>query len=709
MGDVELGGLPRPPAPPDTARTSGDALLDPPPRHARRRACDGLANAPHKHCNATALAASTVALLFLSLWVFAPRAPRGVTGPRGDAAYAPEGGLSGSYAVERDYRGAPRQVTTAGGVVVADHGRCSDVGVSILRRGGNAADAGAAAALCQGVLNPMASGIGGGTIILWRGADGRAEVIDGRETAPAAATASLYASSPPNATLDGGLAVATPLELLALHALVVRHGSGNVSWGDVVAPAAALAREPWPAHPYYVSAVSSPGTLARLRSHPALAAAFLVPGGRGQPARPPRVGEKCCARPALADTLTAVGQHGPAALYTDRAAALAADVRAAGGVLSEEDVKSARARVAPPLTTRVWGLDLLYPPPPSAAASLTLAAAIAAGYDTPPTFGGKGGGAHRLVEAEKHGMALRASLGDSGACGGGVDVGVDGGVPAGGRRRRRLAQEAQACFDGTSHVSSLLSDASDPAFADALRSTFNETATLPVTAYGGRWGLGGDGGAGLPPDDHGTSHLVAIDATRNAVSLTTTVNTGFGSGVLSESTGVLLNNQMDDFSVEGRANGYGLAAQPANFIAPGKKPLSSMAPIMLVSRPRGGAGVPGTLRAVVGASGGPRILTAVLATLVRLVEGGETPLAAVTAPRLHHQLLPDAVFAEDWAAGALVERVPPPVVGGLEARGHAVRHAGWGAVVQAAVVSEDGGSVDAASDPRKDGAPAVAE
>ena len=159
---------------------------------------------------------------------------------------------------------------------------------------------------------------------------------------------------------------------------------------------------------------------------------------------------------------------------------------------------------------------------------------------------------------------------------------------------------------------------------------------------------------------------------------------------------------MDDFSVAGHANGYGLAATPPNYVAPGKKPLSSMAPVMLVS--------PATaaLRAVVGASGGPRILTSVLTTLVALVEEGRAPLAAVAAPRLHHQLLPDAVFAEDWRAGGLVERVPPAVVDGLRARGHEVRAAGWGAVAQAAIVSEDGRAVEAACDPRKDGAPAVA-
>ena len=127
-----------------------------------------------------------------------------------------------------------------------------------------------------------------------------------------------------------------------------------------------------------------------------------------------------------------------------------------------------------------------------------------------------------------------------------------------------------------------------------------------------------------------------------------------------------------------------------------------MAPVVLASP------TTGALRAVAGASGGPRILTAVLTTLVRLVEEGTSPLAAVAGPRLHSQVLPDAVYAEDWTAGALTERVPAAVLAGLRARGHEVKLAGWGGVAQAAVVSEDGASVEAASDPRKDGAPAAA-
>ena len=836
---------------------------------------------PHPLCNVAAIALGLLSAVLLVTTLVSSSSSR-AAGSRGplltagqgcgpdsrncsvaaDGSLAPEGGLhsSVSLAAARDFRGKPRSVvvgsspsssssrngsastakssgrsgsgSSGGGVVAADHGRCSDVGASVLARGGNAADAAVAAALCQGVYNPMASGIGGGTIIMWRRGKGRRrrrrqenknkgggtannstslpleddaadeEVIDGRETAPGAISASMFSGGDPSLSLDGGLAVATPMELAALTALYERHGSGEVPWRDLVAPAARVAREGFDAHPYYVSAVSGPRTLEMLRKSPELREAFLVrdlkmkkntkekerekkkSGGGGDDEeegrnwRPPRVGERCCYRPALADTLDAVGKEGALKAFyrSERAAQIAEDVRKAGGVLAAEDLNLAAPRVARPLRSRsrsrstsastssssssssaaaaapLWGMTLLVPPPPSAGASLLLAAAIAAGFEQPLPFG-RGLGSHRLVESMKHGMALRAALGDPG---GGETVAFGCGGEKKERRRSLLAAtgaNSDECdlappppglFEGTSHVPALLSDAADPSFAARLRSEVNDSSTLrDVASYGGRWGVGGGGdgkrgggggGGGapssssgrrratlrkqlsvvsLPPDDHGTSALVVVDADRNAVSLTTTVNTAFGSGVYSRRTGVLLNNQMDDFSVQGRSNGYGLPPGPANFIEPGKRPLSSMAPLMLVQEEEEEEGddegdPTHGLRLVAGASGGPRILTALLQALVAVVEGGARPLEAASAPRLHHQLLPARVFAERWEAGGIREEVPASTLGALEARGHSVEAAGWGAVVQAVVVPQGGGPLEAACDPRKDGAPAVA-
>ena len=806
------GGPLDPPARLATSRTSGDPLVagaggDPEEPSTATAPAAGLdyadylaaraANAPgarlaawcatrpHALCNVPALAAWALAAVLVV--VLAGRsggrpAPGGLASTGGDAGLSPEGRLAATAGVGADYRGRPRSLLAAGGAVASDHGRCSDAGAAILRAGGNAADAAVTTALCLGVHNPMASGIGGGALILVRGAKGAVTAIDAREAAPAGAAADMYGSSD-TASLEGGLAVGVPMELWGLHTLHADHGSGRVAWADLVRPAADAARAGFEAHPYLVAAVSAPRALARLKASPALAAAFLVkdaaaPGGY----RPPRVNETCCARPALAATLDAVGRDGPAALYSGaRAAALAADVRAAGGILTEADLAAAAARSAPPLTTRAWGMDFYVPPPPSSGAALLAALAIAAGWEAPLPFE-RGLGAHRLVEAMKHGMALRVGMGDVGACGAGAGGGEEDGSsgatapspsPAVSPPRRHFhllaAADAAdpACFPGTSHVPALIADALTPAFAAHLRASIADNATAPPASYGGRWGMGA-AGAGLPPEDHGTSHLSVVDADRQAVSLTTTgelfygrmgggkeegrsfylfstclspipsffffprslftVNTGFGSGVLSPSTGILLNNQMDDFSRPGRPNGYGLPPGPANFIAPGKRPLSSMVPLIAADP----AGSGGGLRLVMGGSGGPRIITAVLTTAARLVAFGEGPLQAVAAPRLHHQLLPDSVFAEDWAApgdGGLVEKVAPGVLASLKARGHAVKPAEWGGVVQAIVVPpagepgdgtssnvwgvgdghggrQAGAPLEAASDPRKDGAPA---
>lgn len=193
-------------------------------------------------------------------------------------------------------------------------------------------------------------------------------------------------------------------------------------------------------------------------------------------------------------------------------------------------------------------------------------------------------------------------------------------------------------------------------------------------------------------------------ARRMAVSLTTTINTGFGSKVLSESTGILLNNQMDDFS-SNFSNVYGIPSSPRNFIRPGKKPFSSMSPCIVE---QGGA-----LRMVVGASGGPRIISAVLQTILRVLSYGDGVLAAVSEPRLHHQLVPDTLFYENWTATGVAFKYSAAALTGLELRGHPMAPSAWGAVVQAVVCDVDGAAgaqqlplMHGASDPRKDGAPA---
>ena len=580
---------------------------------------------------------------------------------------SPEGPVSSSFESKYDYRGVSRSLFAETGVVAADHGRCSDTGAEVLEEGGNAVDAAVATALCQGVYNPMASGVGGGHIMVIRFPNGSAEVIDARETAPMAANETMFKGRP-EAALVGGLAAGVPLELLGLHLAHSHHGV--LPWARLVEPAAAVAESGFPAHPYLISALS----MANFSAYPQLRDTFLIHDKIKGLWRAPEVNETCCRRPQLAQLLYDISRDGPQVLYQGKyAAGLAADIQAAGGIISVDDLKSASALVKEPLRLHVMGVDILAPPPPSSAATILAALLVLEGYDLP--LAGSGSlGVHRMTEAMKHAFALRMSLGDPGS---------DKAAPM------------------VPHLQELLGDMLSTEYASTLREVINDDSVLNISMYGGKWNILR---GGVHPEDHGTSHLSVVDAQRMAVGLTTTVNLGFGSKVMSESTGIILNNQMDDFSTPGQHNVYGIPPSPSNFILPGKKPFSSMSPLVVE---RGGQ-----LRMVLGASGGPRIISAVLQTLLRVLAYGEDTFSAVAGPRVHHQLVPETLFAEAWSAGGVEFNYDNSTLRNLETRGHQIVPSAWGAVVQAIVADPDPinegtlPGLRAVSDPRKDGAPA---
>lgn len=203
-----------------------------------------------------------------------------------------------------------------------------------------------------------------------------------------------------------------------------------------------------------------------------------------------------------------------------------------------------------------------------------------------------------------------------------------------------------------------------------------------------------------PTRDAGTCHFNVVDKDGMAVAMTTTVNTPYGSGVYSESTGILLNNEMADFSIPGHQDVFSLPPAEANFIKAGKKPLSSMSPMIVLQD--------GKLRAVVGASGGPLIVSAVYQTLIRLLVDGTNDIGLVSDPRFHHQLLPDSLFAEHWSVSGVDLKFSKTVLKQLRQRNHNITEFPWGADTQAIVASPDDPKLlTAMSDLRKDGAPAV--
>ena len=550
---------------------------------------------------------------------------------------------------------APEHVSTSLGAVAADEPRCSEIGAAALREGGHAVDAAVAAALCLGVLHPHSSGIGGGAFAVIRLANGTSEAIEFREEAPAAATPNMFAGSP-DASLEGGLAVAVPSEIHGLRLAWERHGT--LPWSRLVRPAATLA-EGFTVGPELARAIAQ--NAEALARHATSAATFL----RSDRRSPLRVGDTC-ANPALARTLRAIATEGADALRTGPLAeALARDVREAGGVMTADDLARYRPRVSAPVVSRAFGFDILgMPPTSSGGAAVAQVMEFMSGFDKPLVRSG-GLGVHRTVEAFKHAFAMRMNLGDP-----------------------------EAEWPGK-NVSGALADMLSPEFNARLRAMTRDDATLDISAYGARWNQ---------LDDSGTTHVSVVDAERNAVALTSTVNTAFGSKVTSPSTGVVLNNEMDDFSTPGAPNGYGLAPSVANFPAPGKRPLSSMSPTIVVD-PGAGATV-----AAAGASGGPRIITATAHVLLNVLARGASPLEAVEAPRVHHQLTPNTVFAEAQRILGTDEwrNVSDATAEALRSRGHEVSFSdAVTATTQLITVDLEMGRVHAVSDARKGGRPAA--
>ena len=449
----------------------------------------------------------------------------------------------------------------------------------------------------------------------------------------------------------GGAAVAVPAELSGLHLAWERHG--RLPWRRLVEPAAALADGFAVGKDLAREIADMANDLAKF---PVTAEVFLKPDGS-----PLSEGETC-ANTRLAATLRRVANEGPGVLRTgDLAEALAKDVRDAGGVMEASDLAAYRPRIFEPIVASAVGVDLIgMPPPSSGGAAVAQIVEFLGGYDLPLASAGTLG-THRTAEAFKHAFAMRMNLGDPVA--------------------------------STPDMTDALNDMLSPTFNAQLRAMTKDDRTLDVTAYGAKYNQ---------LDDSGTTHVSVVDEDRNAVALTSTINTEFGSKLVSPSTGIVLNNEMDDFSSPGEVNHYGLAPFEANFIAAGKRPLSSMSPT-IVTRD-------GKLCAIAGASGGPRIITATAQVILNVVARGMSPLNAVNAPRLHHQLMPPVCFAENQKClGDGPERkLSDADVEALRSRGHEVEYTdSKTATTQLVVVDIDTGEVHAVSDARKGGKPAA--
>jgi len=550
-----------------------------------------------------------------------------------------------------------------GGVVATAYPQASAAALEMLDKGGNAVDAAVAAAFAAGVVGPYHNGVGGGGLALVALPEtGEVLALDFREVAPAAASRDMYirdGQAQPKLATDGGLAVAVPNAAQGYLALLDR--AGTLKRSVVLAPAIRLAKEGFAVTPKYQQ-LAGP-RVECLRANADAARLFLRPGDGGAPDVPPL--GTIIRQPELARTLEQLVAKGPSIFHTGPVAkAIVSSAREAGGVLTEDDLARIRVRWRTPLSGQYRSHRIAAFPPPSAGGVVILETLGVLEKLRPDGYVRRAPeDLHLLIETLRRAYSDRARyLGDPDQ----VDVPT----------ARLISAE---------HVAELAASIdprrATPSAALGGAAARQDAGTPSRTAVGGT-------------ESKHTTHISVMDRWGGAVSLTTTLNTGFGSCVVAKGTGVLLNNQMDDFSLQpGVPNSYGLVSEEVNAIAPGKIPLSSTSPTLVFQKDR-----PGRVLLAVGSPGGSTIPTTVLQVITNVLDAKLNLPMAVSAGRVHEQWLPDVVLVDR-------ESIEPATRAALEAMGHRFRVFD-GPLGDAEAVMEDPqtGLHYSASDPRNEGA-----
>jgi gamma-glutamyltranspeptidase/glutathione hydrolase len=482
-------------------------------------------------------------------------------------------------------------VEAKNGMVVTSQHLASQVGVDILKMGGNAVDAAVAVGYAQAVVNPCCGNIGGGGFMTIHLADGRDTFINFREKAPAASTADMYLDASgnvvKNASLLGYLAVGVPGTVLGLDTALRKYG--KLTRAQVMKPAIKLARQGFILNRGDTDIIDT--TLKGIKSDPEAARIFLRPDG--SPLQP---GDRLIQKD-LARALEAIAQRGPDAFYKGRIpAAVEKASKAGGGVLTAADFASYSISETDPVSCNYRGYVFISAPPPSSGgATMCQILNTLEGYDLAAMGFNSAATVHVMAEAMRHAFMDRNTfLGD----------------PA--------------------FVQNPLDRLLSKRYAAAIRDKIVADKATPSAEV--QPGIG-------PHEKTETTHYSIVDKDGNAVSTTYTINGRFGAVVIAPGTGFFLNNEMDDFTIKaGVKNLYGLVQGATNAIAPRKQPLSSMSP-SLVTRD-------GKTFMVLGSPGGSRIITITLETALNVIDHGMAPQEAVDAPRVHQQWLPDEVYYE---------------------------------------------------------------
>ena len=522
----------------------------------------------------------------------------------------------------------------AHGMIASNSDLASAAGIEILRRGGNAVDAAVAVGFALAVTHPEAGNIGGGGFMVVRMADGRTAAFDYREVAPQAATPDMFQhAGDGSGSVVGPKAVAVPGSVAGLAAALQEFG--RLSLHDVMQPALRLARDGFIVDSSFARSVAE----NRLRIEAFGGSTVFLPAGE-----PPAIGTRFV-QAALAQTLSAIAEHGPDAFYRGPvAAALADEMRLDGGLITREDLERYRIARRVPLEGTYRGYRLLTMPP-SSSGGVTLIEAL----NILETYGaaapwGSATYVHQLGDAFQRAFIDRnAQLGD----------------PA--------------------FVSVPVARLTDKAYARLVRGTMARDRATPTNRL-----------AASPPLTEGaqTTHYSVVDSSGNAVATTTTLNDLYGSGVFVRAAGFFLNDEMDDFAARpGRPNQFGLIEGTQNGVAPGKRMLSSMAPTIVLDPG-------GQLLLIVGGRGGPRIITSTAQVILNIIDFHMTLADAMAASRIHHQALPDSLRYDPG-------RLTPAVRDSLAGMGYAL--AEGRAAGSCTAVRRVNGGYEGAVDPRSSG------
>ncbi|MBZ5559307.1 MAG: gamma-glutamyltransferase [Acidobacteriia bacterium] len=520
------------------------------------------------------------------------------------------------------------------GMVVAMEAQAADVGVAVLKAGGNAVDAAVAVGFALAATHPFAGNLGGGGFMLIRFADGRSTFIDFRERAPEKASRNMYLDAQGNLTKDsieGWRSSGVPGTVRGFEMAVTKYGKR--SWAQNMAPAIELAK----GFPVSYALAESLKASRDLAKDPESKRIFQKNGAFFD------VGETL-AQPELAQTLARISKNGPSEFYEgETAKRFAEEMAKHGGIISLNDLKSYKAIERTPLQGKYRNYTVITAPPSSSGGiALLEMLGILGGTGYEKAGAGSASAIHYVAEAMRRAYADRNEyVGDPDF----VKVPIAG----------------------------LL----DPAYHAKLRASIDpERATPSTTVKPGR-------PAGTEPME--TTHYSVVDSEGNAVAVTYTLNGGFGNGITVPGLGFLLNNEMDDFSSKpGSPNMFGLVQGEANAIQPGKRPLSSMTPTIVLKD--------GKFFMTAGAPGGSRISTAVLEVILNVIDFNMNVQDAIDAPRFHHQWQPDTLYLE--------RAISPDTVALLKSRGYDVDYSPGVVLAQVAAIVSDGGWLQGGSDGR---------